>query len=507
MGQWGSGGDYFANSNEGIQLVSPLTNEIVALVKSDAPAGGYGLPEDDLVPADVTSTTAFRAVRDLFAVWGLDGASRGLSSWNPLSKLITKDSRVAIKPNWVYHAPRGPATLDCLITHTSLIQAVLHYVALAKPSSVVLGDAPLQSCDFATLRRVAALDDLADWAKKQGIALEIADFRRTINPSGHSADSRRVQSARSMDRFALFDLGDESLLSALNRDAKKFRVTGYDPDLMNRTHSEGKHEYLIAREILDADVVINLPKLKCHAKSGITGALKNLIGINGHKEYLPHHRKGGTSSDGDCYSGSVLWKQMMENMADFVNRERGARAMRYVLGRGMAAIRKAIALTGADDNIEGSWYRNDTIWRTCLDLNRILLYGSSDGRLHSNRQRTVISITDAIVAGENEGPLKPTPVQSSFLTGALNPAAADYVNARLMGLDPQRIPIVQKAFDDHDKPLAPFKPESIRVVMQDGSHSGVTVEPIRYFVPAAGWRGHCELQCEHAPLENHLASV
>jgi hypothetical protein len=198
---------------------------------------------------------------------------------------------------------------------------------------------------------------------------------------------------------------------------------------------------------------------------------------------------------------------LTEDVADFVNREQGSRSVRYALGRALAASRKLAAFAGADDNVEGAWYGNDTVWRMCLDLNRILLYGSSDGRLQSTRQRTLINITDAIVAGEGEGPLKPTPVAAGFLTGALNPAVAEYVHARLMGFDPERIPLIRRAFDPGARPLVDFSPADIRVLSALGETPGTEVRPIRRFTAPVGWRGHCELRPENVPHEAHLASV
>ena len=75
----------------------------------------------------------------------------------------------------------------------------------------------------------------------------------------------------------------------------------YDHRLMNRRHSQGKHQYLVSNSVLSADFIINVPKLKTHIKAGITGALKNLVGINGHKEFLPHHVNGWPGSGGDQY--------------------------------------------------------------------------------------------------------------------------------------------------------------------------------------------------------------
>ena len=72
----------------------------------------------------------------------------------------------------------------------------------------------------------------------------------------------------------LFDLGEESLLEPISETQGAFRVTCYDPRRMIRTHTLGRHRYLVAKEIIEADVVINLPKLKTHKKAGVTCALK-----------------------------------------------------------------------------------------------------------------------------------------------------------------------------------------------------------------------------------------
>jgi len=182
----------------------------------------------------------------------------------------------------------------------------------------------------------------------------------------------------------------------------------------------------------------------------LTGALKNFVGINGLKDYLPHHRKGGSGTKGDCYEGRSLVKRFTEEMLDATNRTE-----RKVLRRFFAT-----AVTGGyivnrllkgDANLEGSWHGNDTIWRTCLDLLRILHYGQPDARLAAHKQRKVISITDAIIAGEGEGPLSPIPVPFGAMTLGFNVCAAEWVNALLMGFDPQRIALTRESFSQKRK--------------------------------------------------------
>jgi hypothetical protein len=123
----------------------------------------------------------------------------------------------------------------------------------------------------------------------------------------------------------------------------------------------------------------------------------------------------------------------------------------------------------ADTDCEGSWHGNDTVWRMTLDLQRILPYGRRDGKFADSPQRTVLTVTDAIMAGEGEGPLAPTPVSLGVMTMGFNTAAVEWVHALLMGLPPQRVPLTREAFAPHRYPLANFSPEEISVLVNGQS--------------------------------------
>jgi hypothetical protein len=131
----------------------------------------------------------------------------------------------------------------------------------------------------------------------------------------------------------------------------------------------------------------------------------------------------------------------------------------------------------------------------CLDLQRILRYGRLDGSMGETPQRTVISITDAIIGGEGEGPLANTPMPSGFITGAVNPAAAEWVHARLMGFDPEKIPLIREAFGGFKYPLVSSSPDSIRVWIAGADKAAHEILPFegRPFLSPRGWKGHCEL--------------
>jgi hypothetical protein len=298
-----------------------------------------------------------------------------------------------------------------------------------------------------------------------------------------------------MDRFVEFELGRASELEPITTVQPRFRVTMYDPELLRHTHSPGRHRYLIAREIVEADVVINLPKVKMHKKAGVTAALKNVVGINGHKEYLAHHRKGGTDSGGDNYAGHSGLKSLAEELLDVANRRDGVRARRLAGFVASAMVRGQQAWLGGDGNIDGSWWGNDTVWRMAIDLQRILHYGRADATLSDRPERRVVTIADAIVAGEAEGPLAPSPAAVGFITLAGSVAAADLIHCALIGLDPDRIPLVSHAFDPNPWLLASFAPEDVVAVCGGREYDVKSAARLlgAQLRPPSGWLGHCEL--------------
>lgn len=394
----------------------------------------------------------------------------------PFGALIPAGARVLIKPNFVLHHNQGSGGMDPMITHGSVVRAVVKAALQADPSEVLVGDAPIQTCDFPALLKEAQLDSWSNELTKADPRFRgVKDFRRTI---AKYVNGVRVAEEDLLpeDEFVLFDLGADSLLEPITDDKDDFRVTCYDPRLMAKTHGRGRHRYLVARDVMTAEVVINLPKLKTHKKAGITCALKNLIGINGNKEYLPHHRLGGTDLGGDCYPGDSKVKRMLEYAADQQNlADAGAKAK--VWGGVATQLNRVLHLMGDELGIEGSWSGNDTIWRTGLDLNRIMLYGDVDGSMGSSPQRRVVHLADAIVAGQGDGPLSPLPLPLGLLFAGNNPAVVDWFGARLLGYDPQLVPIVREAFGSYRWPIATSRPSDELNVKQ--------LLPVIY---PSGWR-------------------
>lgn len=431
----------------------------------------------------------YEAVRTALLELGLDAARFGTPLWNPIGSLVPPNARIVIKPNWVLHASEGAGGTDCLITHASVLRPIIDYALLARPVSLVVGDAPVQVCQFDQLLALG-FDRVAEWFRSRGAPIEVKDFRRTIAVR-QPGELRVHTKLRPLSEYCFIDLGSESLLEPISSDYRRFRVTMYNPDDLVQTHSPGRHCYLVARDILEADLVINVPKIKTHMKAGVTLALKNLVGINGSKEFLPHHRRGAANRGGDNYERYTLPKAATETLLDWINRHALDKPHIYsFLNRLAYRLLWFDKIRGLSTNVEGGWHGNDTVWRMCLDLNTIVLYADRGGRLRDEPQRATLHIGDGIVAGEGDGPLRPDPVPFGVVSAALNAAAHDWAVTGEMGFEPDRIPIVTNAFRNanHARPLALFGPEQISVKR----HANSLRTPSRKFQPPAGWIGHIE---------------
>jgi uncharacterized protein (DUF362 family) len=459
------------------------------------------------VPPGNQANPTYDLFRRLARTLGLDSTRFSTAAWNPLGDIVRPGQKVVIKPNLVYHLHSEGGDYAAVVTHGSLVRCALDYVAraLEGQGEITVGDAPLQSANFERIVEQTGLRQICEHVSQAWqIPVRLVDFRLwSVAMDG----SKRVVSggSRSGDQagYCSVDLGERSLLAPWNGECRRFRVTNYEPEKMSLHHNEKTHEYLVPRTILDADVVINLPKLKTHRKVGLTAALKNLVGINGHKDWLPHHRTGSVAENGDEYREPSLVKRALTRLQESMDRmpySRANGARRLAMRAGWRFNRSF----GSDPFYEGSWYGNDTLWRTVLDLNRLLVYADRDGAMRQTPQRRCLTIVDAIVAGEGEGPLEPNARPCGLLAGGLNPVAVDAVLATVIGFDYRKLPLIARAFDLEDWPLTDFQPSDIELASDDARFTPLKVgNPFTEFnfKPPAGWRGHveCLTQSPKAP--------
>lgn len=430
----------------------------------------------------------YALVRSLFRAMGLDAARYGTAAWNPLGDILKPGQRVTVKPNLVYHEHYTGGQLHWVVTDPRIIRAVCDYVFLAigPEGELILGDAPLQSANWELICERLRLVDLPDFYLRHGYKLILRDFRtlQTVNVRGLKCRPRQLPGDPL--GYRAVDFGAASLHAG--RDWERFRVTNYDPQTMRAHHNAARHEYLIAGSVLESSAVINLPKLKTHRKSGLTGPLKNMVGINGCKDWLPHHSTGSVPSGGDEYNGDSAWKKLSSWLV-----EREETAPSAIEKLSCNAARRVIQRTGsavsADRSWEGSWFGNDTLWRTILDLNRAAIYADASGVLRDIPQRRILTITDAILAGEGEGPMAPEPVPTACLFAAHHPLAAEMAAVRLAGWPEQGMRLLHGAQGLAEYPLDPFHPAQLQFQSFDSEtlHPAQFTDFVRPLRPTEGW--------------------
>lgn len=430
-------------------------------------------------------------IRKLIKEALIQGGLGTLDINRPLADIIEPGMKVLLKPNWVLHYNQSGKTLDCSITHHKFIIAVLKEVIACRPEVVLIADAPIQRAVFPEIISYDIQNEMKSYGNIN-TRVEIKDLRGTIaiNKRGILYSERNPYQK---EKPICFNLGKDSLLEDITSSKGRFRNTSYDPDVMNKAHIKGKHLYRLCTEPFEFDVFLNLPKLKCHGKTGISVALKNIVGINADKDVLPHHRVGGSSWGGDCYNGLKPLKRLSEWFLDQANSRIGYPSYSFFIKLVGASI--MCHKLCRDGDLEGKWYGNDTVWRMVLDLNRLLLYGTKEGEIKETKQRTIYSITDGILSGEHNGPLAPEPLPLGIVTFGSCSSVLDVVHAGLFHFDWEKIPLIRESFRKNDRyPLVFNQPEEI-TVQTFGKRMSFNPTSKLFGVsahPPDGWRNYIE---------------
>lgn len=452
------------------------------------------------------TNSVYTAIRESLLMIGLDNHRYGTKNWNPLGELIKPGDRVVLKPNLVmHHRPSVVNDKDSITTHGSVIRAAIDYVFLALEGSgeIIIADTPLQSANFDRLVRETGLDAIQEFYQRSfGKQIEVLDLRNewavTDDKSAYISERKHLQG--DPNGHYEIDLGDQSELFEITAKRTDFSVQDYDDSVTCEKHTLNVHKYLFSGTILGADVVINLPKLKTHQKAGITCALKNCIGMNVSKDYLPHFRSGSPEIGGDEYPRKSYYNSIVSKYRKgFQNR---LPISLWKLARKSAFVFQDHVLTKLPTRSDlpscaihgGAWYGNDTIWRTILDLNKILLYADQNGVLQNNIQRKCFSIVDGIVAGEGEGPLKSTPKCCGLVACGEDPVAVDLVCARLMGFDESKIPQLKNSHGLRRFPITSYNGdfEDIEWLRNKPLEQFLQEHRSFHFKPPVGWVGHIE---------------
>lgn len=151
-----------------------------------------------------------------------------------LFPLELKEKKVLIKPNVL----RGSDAREGIVTHPAVLRAVVEKVETEEPASIVVGDNP------------------------------------GLHSYGANEESFRITGLMEASNGHYLNIGLDS------------QKVDFNPDFMSCVS--------ISRIVLEADVIISLPKFKTHGLTVMTGAIKNSYGFLPGAQKAKLHRAAGS---------------------------------------------------------------------------------------------------------------------------------------------------------------------------------------------------------------------
>jgi uncharacterized protein (DUF362 family) len=451
--------------------------------------------------SQVTAFSGMANYRDPKAVEAL--VHRALDTLQIPADFIRRGKRVVLKPNWLKeHDERrpGPGQWEHVVTHPSVIEAVVRWVApkLQNSGSIVICDAPQTDSSFTRLADYCGLREMLMRCAQAfpGVDFKLLDLR----PEEWQAVDGVTVSKTKLPGDPLGSthvrLNGASEFVGYSGEGKLYGAS-YNMAETNARHAGARHEYLLCRTPMDADVFINLPKLKTHKKVGITCALKNLVGINANKNWLPHHTEGAPEQGGDQFPAATTKARLEHSWMGMAKRwlkDRPAMSRLFVpvkkIGRFVFGDTQTVVRSG-------NWHGNDTCWRMVLDLNKCFFFFDAAGE---PRQRPVkyLTVVDGIIAGEGNGPMSPDPKPCGVIIAGRHPAAVDCVAAELMGFEWRKLRLLKQAFSLREMNFVPFAAEAIEVISNRAAWTGKLsqIDETFHFRPHFGWVGAIEKQAK-----------
>ena len=349
------------------------------------------------------------------------------STGNPLDDLIDSGNTVLVKPNWVDY---GPA----VYTRPEVVRPLIDMAIIAGATTIYIGDGGGNS---------ALTESVMDNANYTAMADELGSLYPGINIEAINLNSLSygwhwinmdADSSFAGSGYSHYDLaaGGGTLYG------HPYYSTS-DNQSVNPT-GDTLGWYAVNDKVLEADVIINVSKMKTHQIMMATMAIKNLVG---------------------CTIGSTYDEEADDSQPRIPHH---------------------------NTDMEENYFNNDIFWRAILDMNKVLLYTDENGVIQPTQQRQYLNVVDGIQAMEKsqhhvygEGGI---PYDRHVILASVDPVAVDAVGSRIMGYDYSVIPSIGNADSDAVHPIGISDPEKIVVI---GDEIDSEINHVFQFNPA--WEG------------------
>jgi len=377
---------FFKEGKSGVPRILPLkipdrTTSLVSFRHDPTAYYGNAPPYEQI--ANPAYQLVWRAIEDL----GLGSAS------SPLAGFVNSSDTVLIKPNLL-------GEKQGMYTHPSIVRPLIDMCVRAGAKVILVGDGGPGYTGTEAVMRETGYKDMVEKLRDVYPGVLI----RTVNLN----DPRAWHWVNTGKASMFYGSGytDEDLADAMGHSLS------HSP-YYARKDPQGKSPagrvmgwYAISDYVLNATVIINVAKMKCHDYMINTLCLKNNVGV--------------TLSSTIPEIEVATWRiPHVKSRQDF------------------------------DPSQYETNFGNDIFWRAIADVNRIVLYADRNGILKEKKQRRCLNVIDAIEASEvnqyGTGMGGGKIYRGQVLFAGLDPVAVDSVASRFMGFNWKRIPVIAKA--------------------------------------------------------------
>jgi len=168
-----------------------------------------------------TSNQVYPLVRNLFVNFGADKRNFGKENWNPLGKLIKPGDKVLIKPNFVLHFNSSGEDILSVVTHGSVLRAIIDYVyiALQGNGEVIVADAPQMNADFNKITEINGTKGVVNFYKRletNDFKIKLLDLRQERTIYKYGLVWNRIKLKGDPEGYKIVDLKEDSEMIGIN---------------------------------------------------------------------------------------------------------------------------------------------------------------------------------------------------------------------------------------------------------------------------------------------------